>query len=135
VKSILLTSIVALTLSLTCCDNLSRQITTDAPKLVVADGKLYMACAGSVDVQQANLGYGVHLTDRDWNDAKTAYTDTEVYLQARLVTIRPMNNDELRVCQTGHFPSTTQTQTPQTPKTPCEQWREAHPNDTNPCKD
>jgi hypothetical protein len=134
-KNIILMAIVILAQSLIGCDNL-----IPAEKFVVADGTVYMACAGSVDVQNTNGVYSVRLTDRDWNDAKTAYTDTEVYLQAKLVTVRPMNNDELSICRTGHFRQAVQnlidkhSQTPETPKTPCEQWREAHPNDTQPCE-
>jgi len=97
-------TIFILALLLTACDELSRQVAPDAYKFVVADGKVYMACTSSVDVQQTNGGYSVHLTDRDWNDAKTAYTDTDVYLQAKLVTVRPMSNDEVGVCRTGHYP-------------------------------
>ena len=102
----------------------------DAHKFVEADGKIYFACANSVDVQQTNNGYSVRLTARDWNDARTAYTDTEVYLQAKIVTVRPMDKDEISVCQTGHATSMWEA-----PKSPCQQWREAHPNDTNACVD
>lgn len=126
-------SIVTLALSICSCDDLSRQVMPDARKLVIADGKVYMACAGSVEVQQTDNGYRVRLTDRSWNDQKTEYTDTEVYTQAKLITVRPLSNDELSIRRTGHFPSVSQT-SPQAQKTPCEQWREAHPNDTSPCE-
>jgi hypothetical protein len=87
------------------CDRIIGTV-NPAKKLVTADGKVYMACAGTVDITTASNGYAVRLTDRDWNDAKTHFTDTEVYLAGiHQVNVRPMDADEVSVCESGHFPS------------------------------
>jgi hypothetical protein len=103
---------------LTGCNEVVNQVIPDAHKAVTADGKVYLACSGSVDVSQSAYGFRVHLYDRDWNSDRT-YTDTEVYLQAKQVSVRPMNSDELNVCRTGGSPTATDATTkPKTePKT------------------
>jgi hypothetical protein len=104
------------------CDRLVNTI-NPAEKLVTANGKVYMACIGSVDVTQNSNGYSVHLLDRDWNDKKTGYTDTDTYLTTvQEVTVRPMTADELYICRTGHFPQESlpqsQSTAPQSNETP-----------------
>jgi hypothetical protein len=89
------------------CDRIIGTV-NPAKKLVTADGKVYMACAGTVEITTASNGYSVRLTDRDWNDAKTHFTDTEVYLAGiHQVNVRPMDTNEVSVCESGHFPSLT----------------------------
>lgn len=113
----------ALTLALIGCD----QITPDAHKLVEAEANegvnkgsmvSWLACSGKVEVTQTANGYAVKFTDRQWNDARTAYVDVDTYLQTKRVTVRPMNADEISVCNTGHGLPVSLTQLPQTNGTP-----------------
>jgi hypothetical protein len=100
------------------CDQLINTV-NPAEKLVTANGKVYMACAGSVDVTQNSNGYSVHLLDRAWNDPKTEHTDTDTYLTTvHEVTVRPMTTEERYLCRTGHFrpevaPQSKETETPE----------------------
>jgi hypothetical protein len=89
--------------SLTGCNEIAKLVTPDTPRLVTADGKVYMACKGKIDVLHDNSGYSVHLIDRDWNDTKTTHTDTDVYFEAKEVTVRAMTPDEINICKAGHF--------------------------------
>lgn len=113
----------ALTLALTGCD----QIAPDAHKLVETEANEgvnkglmvgWLACSGKVEVTQTASGYAVKFTDRQWNDAKTAYIDVDTYLQTKRVTVRPMNDEEISVCNTGHGLPVSQTQLPQANGTP-----------------
>jgi hypothetical protein len=121
VKSAIIT--LALTLALTGCD----QITPDAHKLVEAEANKgvnkglmvgWLACSGKVEVTQTANGYAVRFTDRQWNDAKTAYVDVDTYLQTKRVTVRPMNAEEISVCNTGHGLPASLAQSPQAKGTP-----------------
>lgn len=105
VKTAIIT--LALTLAVTGCD----QITPNAHKLVETEANEginkglmvgWLACSGKVEVTQTANGYAVKFTDREWNDAKTAYVDVDTYLQTKRVTVRPMNAEEISVCDTGH---------------------------------
>jgi hypothetical protein len=125
VKTAIIT--VALTLALTGCDHIVKQITPGAHKLVEAEanegvnkGMMVgsLACSGKVEVTQTANGYAVKFTDRQWNDAKTAYVDVDTYLQTKRVTVRPMNAEEISVCNTGHGLPVSLTQLPQANDTP-----------------
>jgi hypothetical protein len=117
VKTAIIT--LALTLAMTGCHN--EQITPDAHKLVEAEANegvnkgmmVGLACRGKVEVTQTPNGYAVKFTDRQWNDAKTAYVDVDTYLQTKRVTVRPMNAEEISVCNTGHGLPVSPTQSPQ----------------------
>ena len=117
----------ALTLALTGCDHIVKQITPNAHKLVEAEANEgvnkgimvgWLACSGKVEVTQTANGYAVQLTNRQWNDAKTAYVDVDTYLQTKQVTVRPMNAEEISVCNTGHGLPVSQAQLPQANGTP-----------------
>jgi len=77
-----------------------------------------LACSGKVEVTQTANGYGVKFTDRQWNDAKSAYVDVDTYLQTKRVTVRPMNAEEISVCNTGHGLAVPPTHSPQANSTP-----------------
>lgn len=107
----------ALVLTTTGCDDIIKQITPDAHKIVEVEANdgdnkgmmtASLACSGKVEVTQTENGYAVHFTNREWNDAKTKYVDVETYLQTKRVTVRPMNAEELSVCK--HGPSVPQSQ-------------------------
>ncbi|HEY1940155.1 MAG TPA: hypothetical protein VGJ33_19670 [Candidatus Angelobacter sp.] len=113
----------ALTFALTGCD----QITPAAHKLVEAEANEgvnkglmvgWLACSGKVEVTQTANGYAVKFTDRQWNDAKTAYVDVDTYLQTKRVTVRPMNAEEIGVCNTGRGLQVSLAQSPQAKDTP-----------------
>jgi hypothetical protein len=111
-----------LTLALAGCDQIG-----DAHKLVEAEANEgvnkgmmvgWLACSGKVEVTQTANGYAVKFTDRQWNDAKTAYVDVDTYLQTKRVTVRPMDAEEISVCNTGHGLAVSPTQSPQANGTP-----------------
>ena len=114
----------ALILALTGCDDIVRQITPGAHKLVEAEANEgvnkgmmvgWLACSGKVEVTQTANGYAVKFTNRQWNDAKTTYVDVDTYLQTKRVTVRPMNAEEISVCNTGHGLPVSQPQTQSPP--------------------
>ena len=120
-------STLALTLALSGCDHVVNKITPGDHKLVEAEadegvnrGMMvgWLACSGKVEVTQTANGYAVNFTDRQWNDAKTVYVDVDTYLQTKRVTVRPMNAEEISICNTGHGGSVSQTQLPQANGTP-----------------
>lgn len=111
-----------LTLALAGCDQIG-----DAYKLVEAEANEgvnkgmmvgWLACSGKVEVTQTANGYAVKFTDRRWNDAKTAYVDVDTYLQTKRVTVRPMDAEEISVCNTGRGLAVSPTQSPQANGTP-----------------
>lgn len=119
------TAIITLTvaLALAGCD----QIAPNSHKLVEAEANEgvnkglmvgWLACSGKVEVTQTANGYAVKFTDRQWNDARTAYVDVDTYLQTKRVTVRPMNAEEISICNTGHGLPASQTQLPQANGTP-----------------
>jgi len=121
VKTAIIT--LTLTLALTGCDH----IMPDGHKLVEAEANEgankglmvgWLACSGKVEVTQTANGYAVKFTDRQWNDAKTAYVDVDTYLQTKRVTVRPMNAEEISVCNTGHGLPVSLTQLPQANSAP-----------------
>jgi hypothetical protein len=75
----------------------------------------WLACSGKVEVTQSANGYAVKFTNRQWNDAKTAYVDVDTYLQTKRVTVRAMNAEEVSVCKTGHGLPVSQPQTQSPP--------------------
>ena len=102
----------ALPLALTGCDHIVKQITPGAHKLVEAEANEgvnrgmmvgWLACSGKVEVTQTANGYAVNFTDRQWNDGKTEYVDVDTYLQTKRVTVRPMNAEEISVCNGTAF--------------------------------
>lgn len=118
-KRQLKTAIITLTLTfaLAGCNQIG-----DAHKLVEAEANEgvnkgmmvgWLACSGKVEVTQTANGYAVKFTDRQWNDAHTAFVDVDTYMQSKRVTVRPMNAEEISVCNTGHGIAVSPTQSPQ----------------------
>jgi hypothetical protein len=127
VKNAIITLTLTLTLALAACDHIGYTY-----KLVEAEANEgvnkgimvgWLACSGKVEVTQTPNGYAVKFTDRQWNDAKTAYVDVDTYLQTKRVTVRPMNAEEISVCNTGHGLAVSPTQSPQANGTPPGNWR------------
>jgi hypothetical protein len=116
----------AFILALTGCADIIKLITPPAHKLIEAEANEgvnkglmvgWLACSGRVEVTQTANGYAVQFTNRQWNDAKTAYVDVETYMQTERVTVRPMDAEEISVCDTGHGLPVPPTQTQSTPAT------------------
>ena len=105
IKAVAVGLVFAGTMMLMGCDKIQGSL-LPAQEEVYADGAVYMACAGTVDIGHTDYGYTVHLTDRNWNDDKSAFRDEEIYLtKVQKVTVVPMDTTDKSLCNTGHFPT------------------------------
>jgi len=122
VKNAIITLTLTLTLALAACDHIgyTHKLVEAEANEGVNKGMMvgWLACSGKVEVTQTPNGYAVKFTDRQWNDAKTAYVDVDTYLQTKRVTVRPMNAEEISVCNTGHGLAVSPTHSPQANGTP-----------------